>query len=217
MAALKGDTRWATVIERAALARLRRPTEPVRLGHGLRTVTVHPDEVAGWVAEALAGRTPLNRRREGFRALATQEIGRRLAGPDGERPSLPKAAKAMLDRTWPVVKPLDLLTRLLTRPAELAAAGSGLLDGDEQQAVLRKRPGAGLTWSAADLPLLDEALGYLDGPPATYGHLVVDEAQDLSPMALRMVARRVPSGSMTVLGDLAQATSPGAPGDWARG
>jgi len=42
----------------------------------------------------------------------------------------------------------------------------------------------------------------------------VDEAQDLSPMQCRAVARRCPLGSVTVLGDLAQATTPWAPGDW---
>ena len=115
VAVLKGDTRLATVLQRAALARIHLPEGPVRFGHGLRHVTIEPAEVAEWVAEALAGRTPLNRRREGFRGLATQEIGRHLTGPGGDRAPMPKAAKAMLDKTWPVVKPLDLVTRLLTR------------------------------------------------------------------------------------------------------
>ena len=48
----------------------------------------------------------------------------------------------------------------------------------------------------------------------TYGHIVVDEVQDLTPMQLRMVARRSLNGSLTVVGDLAQATGPWAPSDW---
>jgi superfamily I DNA/RNA helicase len=44
-----------------------------------------------------------------------------------------------------------------------------------------------------------------------YGHIVVDEVQDLSPMQLRMLTRRSLSGSMTVVGDIAQATAPWAP------
>jgi DNA helicase IV len=44
--------------------------------------------------------------------------------------------------------------------------------------------------------------------------VVVDEAQDLSPMQLRMLARRTPEGSMTVLGDLGQATGVWAHDDW---
>jgi DNA helicase IV len=48
----------------------------------------------------------------------------------------------------------------------------------------------------------------------SFGHIVVDEAQDLSPMQLRMLARRSISGSMTVVGDIAQATGPWAPRGW---
>lgn len=48
----------------------------------------------------------------------------------------------------------------------------------------------------------------------TYGHIVVDEVQDLSAMQLRMIARRSISGSMTVVGDMGQATAPGASGTW---
>jgi DNA helicase IV len=48
----------------------------------------------------------------------------------------------------------------------------------------------------------------------TFGHIVVDEVQDLSAMQLRMIARRSISGSMTVVGDMGQATGPGAAGTW---
>ncbi len=48
----------------------------------------------------------------------------------------------------------------------------------------------------------------------TYGHIVVDEAQDLSPMQLRMLGRRSLNGSMTLVGDIAQATGAWAHNDW---
>ncbi len=48
----------------------------------------------------------------------------------------------------------------------------------------------------------------------TYGHLVVDEAQDLSPMQLRMLGRRSLNGSMTIVGDIGQATGMWAPKSW---
>ena len=47
-----------------------------------------------------------------------------------------------------------------------------------------------------------------------FGHVVVDEAQELSPMQWRVLLRRCPSRSMTVVGDLAQAGSPAAPRTW---
>ena len=48
----------------------------------------------------------------------------------------------------------------------------------------------------------------------TFGHVVVDEAQELSPMVWRMLGRRCPSGSMTIVGDLGQATGVWAPTSW---
>src|SRR6185437_14202031 len=68
-------------------------------------------------------------------------------------------------------------------------------------------------WTAADLVLLDELMAAIEGVP-TFDHIVVDEAQDLSAMQCRAIGRRCPLGSVTVLGDLAQATTPWAPGSW---
>lgn len=48
----------------------------------------------------------------------------------------------------------------------------------------------------------------------TFGHVLVDEAQDLTAMQWRMLGRRCPSGSMTLVGDAGQASRPGALGDW---
>ena len=100
------------------------------------------------------------------------------------------------------------MRRLLTSRAALARAADGVLSADEQQAVLRApaRKGTPDPWTAADLPLIDEAEAFVKGEVRRYGHVVVDEAQDLSAMALRMVARRAVAASLTVLGDLAQAT-----------
>ncbi|WP_144764114.1 ATP-binding domain-containing protein [Curtobacterium sp. 9128] len=48
----------------------------------------------------------------------------------------------------------------------------------------------------------------------TYGHIVVDEAQELSPMQWRVLARRNPLRSFTIVGDMAQGSSPGAARTW---
>ncbi|MDQ3822722.1 MAG: UvrD-helicase domain-containing protein, partial [Actinomycetota bacterium] len=74
---------------------------------------------------------------------------------------------------------------------------------------------AGFAWRDADLALVDEARDLLAGAPRSYGHVVVDEAQDLTPMQLRMVARRARRGSLTILGDIAQATGPFGYSSWA--
>jgi DNA helicase IV len=94
-----------------------------------------------------------------------------------------------LNGTWPMPKPEQVVRRL--------------------SVMQRSRRG----WSDADLPLLDEARAMLLGPPQQYGHVIVDEAQDLTPMQLRMVARRA-GGTFTMLGDIAQATGPISYGRW---
>jgi DNA helicase IV len=121
-----------------------------------------------------------------------------------------------LDRIWPALNAASLVRRLLANRNALRTAGTGLLDGDEQGLLLRpptKRVSAE-PWTLDDLALLDEAEALLAGPPPAYGHVVVDEAQDLSGMGFRALARRSPARSMTVLGDLAQATAPAAQSSW---
>jgi DNA helicase IV len=103
---------------------------------------------------------------------------------------------------------------LLSQRALLARSAAGVLDPEEQELLLRPRAAAE-AWTAADLPLLDEAESLMKGGTRQFEHVVVDEAQDLSPMQLRMLARRARRHSMTVLGDLAQATGPASPGSWA--
>src|SRR5438128_1474428 len=102
------------------------------------------------------------------------------------------------------------------REEALAEAADGVLDRDEQRLLLRDRPrrASELRWSEHDLPLLDVARTLVDGAPRAYGHVIVDEAQDLSPMQLLAVARRSLDGSLTLLGDVAQATGPVTYGRW---
>jgi hypothetical protein len=116
----------------------------------------------------------------------------------------------VLKAAWPVVAPDKLVRSLLTSSAALAAASEGILSPDERK-LLRRR---GTGWSEADVPLLDEARSLLDAAPHAYGHVIVDEAQDLSPMQLRMVARRARDGSLTILGDVAQGTGAVAYASW---
>ena len=127
-----------------------------------------------------------------------------------------RAWSATVDRIWPALAAPALVRRLLTNRAALASAAGGLLSADEQAAIRRPstRRVADEPWTSADLALLDEAEAAISGPPRAYGHIVVDEAQDLSTMELRAVARRSPEASMTVLGDLAQATAPAAQQSW---
>ncbi len=66
-------------------------------------------------------------------------------------------------------------------------------------------------FSQSDVSLLDALETLLNGPRKKYRHLVVDEAQDLSPMQLLSIWRRISEQSFTIVGDLAQST-----GSWSR-
>src|SRR5262249_15016712 len=106
--------------------------------------------------------------------------------------------------------------RLLSDPEFLAQCAERVLDEEEQKAILWERPARGLAsarWSAADAVLVDEAYDLVQRT-SSLGHVVLDEAQDLSPMQYRAVGRRCTTGSATILGDLAQGTTPWATGSW---
>ena len=133
---------------------------------------------------------------------------------DAVRRSRP--VRAAVDAIWPKADPVRLVFGLLADPAALAAAAGGILDEAEQRAVSWPHPrGPGSAhWSPADAVLIDEARDLIERTPSL-SHVVVDEAQDLSPMECRAIGRRCSTGAATVLGDLAQGTTPWATSSWA--
>jgi DNA helicase IV len=136
--------------------------------------------------------------------------------------------KTALDRIWPVLTPAQLLHDLFGSTGLLRLAAGGVLEDFEYKSLHRPRCEAvdDVRWTPADVALFDDAREVLgpkigkNGKPneadeiRTYGHIVIDEVQDLTPMQLKMAARRSLSGSMTVVGDIAQATGALAPDDW---
>ncbi|WP_255953079.1 HelD family protein [Streptomyces odontomachi] len=122
---------------------------------------------------------------------------------------------AGVDRTvetlWPRLTPDDVVRALLADPHAMAEHLPQLTD--EERALLPGHTGG--PWTDADVPLLDEAASLVDGPPRqNFGHIVVDEAQELTPMQWRMVLRRCPAASMTLVGDFAQAGPASTARDW---
>ena len=211
---LKADERLTEVVRRAVeLLSQGRPEELVfRLeGH---FVGVEADEVELILREARGELGFSAAARERFRMNVLRrfysDYGETLAGlavrsfEEVER-ELRKdgVLTGFLDRVWPAPRPEQVVRRLYTSRELLGAAADGILDADDQSLLRRSRSG----WSTADLPLVDEARALLRGVETRYGHVIVDEAQDLTPMQARMIARRT-SGAFTLLGDLAQATGP---------
>ena len=159
------------------------------------------------------------------RSLRAAET-RSTPAPCASAPVLQTRSELRSKRCGPCSRPPSSSTTCSARARSIRLAARGALDDDEIALLARPRSAQvdDVVWTDADVPLLDEALELLGPKPAragveaeeirTYGHIVVDEAQDLTPMALRMLTRRSLNGSMTVVGDLAQATGALAPDSW---
>src|SRR5437870_3085388 len=191
VARAKGDVAMADAIAAEVLA-LPRPTDEMI---GARVdgafLYLEPHDIARLIGETQTEARSYNDARERFRTLLVRELylqyGNKLGGAafrsfDELESGLRRDGllNKWLDAIWPRVKPEQIVRRIV---AEFPR---------------------GRGWSDADLPLLDEARALLEGAPKRYGHVIVDEAQDLTPMQLRMLARRS-VGPMTILGDIAQA------------
>jgi DNA helicase IV len=225
-ARLKGDARMAAVLARAVTTRVQPPDTRLESVTPWGRIRLDADAVFEAVADVHDRGVPHNVGRAALRTrlvrLARQDLvarrGEELASLEAVDASLraDRGWQRALDRIWPALNAASLVRRLLTNGNALRIASAGLLDGDEQTLLLRpptKRV-SDEPWTVDDLALLDEAEALLAGPPPAYGHVVVDEAQDLSGMGFRALARRSPARSMTVLGDLAQATAPAAQSSW---
>lgn len=222
-AVIKGDARMAEVIRRAVWSHLRPATSTLvvpRTSHQWRVPAYLADELVATIKERgvryAAGRDMLPQR------LAHQVLLRMEAAGDSPDDRVQNAVarskpvKAYAEELWPTLDPAKLVLRLLSEPDFLAEHAEGLLDPEEQQLVLVAKPGRSVKthkWSAAEIVLVDEAADQLNRTPSL-GHVIIDEAQDLSAMQLRAVGRRASTGSVTVLGDLAQATTPWATTSW---
>ena len=140
--------------------------------------------------------------------IAPRLLAQANANPDRLRTALDAELSRRPRVTGPGVNPGEVrVTQRLAR----------LLDEAEQEAVRWARPPRGpgsARWSPADAVLIDEARGLIERIPSL-SHVVVDEAQDLSPMECRAIGRRCATGAATVLGDVAQGTTPWATASWA--
>lgn len=222
-AVIKGDARMAEVLRRAVRSHVTTPAEPVVVVRGSRRWRVPAYEIEEMTVELLArdmrygaAHEALPQRIAHAVLVRMEEAGEapddRVQNAVARNPAVKAAVKAI----WPAVDPAKLVLRILTDAEFLATHAEGLLTGDEQKQILMARPARSVKsakWTAADAVLIDEAAD-LVARTHSLGHVVIDEAQDLSPMQYRAVGRRCSTGSATVLGDLAQGTTPWSTRSW---
>ena len=218
---VKHDARMAEVLRRAIDGYVRKPTGPIQVSDGAYRWRLSEDVLRRVVDDVRREHPPHAVGRERVRARVVSLLQRQVEARSGESPGeawvrrtgRSATVTGFLDEVWPAVTAGALVHQVLSDPSR---AGAGILTEAEQAALRWARPPRSVRsarWSAADAVLVDEAAGLIDRLPS-FGHVVVDEAQDLSPMQCRAIARRSEHGSLTLLGDLAQGTAPWATRDW---
>ena len=225
---LKGDLRMVRFVSKAVRTRQRPMRADLRIGHGLQWLVLPVEESQRIVDQARRRYRTHNAARKFVEAEfygALVASGRGDLDPEALRERLrgELSVREALEWMWPVLTPAQLLNDLLGSRALIRSADPSLTT-EQVDALYRERVTQpdDLLWTASDAPLLDEARAVLGARPGrrdedtvrTYGHIVIDEVQDLSPMDLRMLDRRSLNGSMTVVGDIAQATGAWAHDNW---
>ncbi|MFF0775733.1 HelD family protein [Nonomuraea wenchangensis] len=222
VAAIKGDARMAAVLERALWLHIVKPEEGLVFTKGAYRYRVADHEVREIVASLrgttryLPGRAALAQRLAHMVLVRMEQRGESPDDRVQDAVARSKPVKQLVDAVWPKLTPEQVLHRLLAEPEFLARAAKSDLSPDEQSLLLWAKPyrsHKSAKWSVADAALLDELRDLMERTPSL-GHLVVDEAQDLSEMQLRALGRRCRNGSATVLGDLAQGTTPWSTSSW---
>ncbi|HUA43399.1 MAG TPA: 3'-5' exonuclease [Streptosporangiaceae bacterium] len=222
-ARVKGDERMAQVLGNALWEQLAEPAEPIMLARGSRRWRVSAEEIAELAAELRdrgvrygTGRDMLAHRIAHVILTRMEAAGETCDDRTHESVRRSTPVQAAVARMWPKADPVRLVFRLLSDPDVLKRAANGVLDESEQALITWPKPPrspASARWSAADAVLIDETADLIERTPSL-AHIVVDEAQDLSPMQCRAIGRRCATGSATVLGDIAQGTTAWATTSW---
>ncbi|MER5599237.1 ATP-binding domain-containing protein [Streptomyces sp. NPDC002265] len=196
---------------------------------GSTTLRIPRSEVLTLLTDVRAGDGSYRERRDRFRSLLVDRLLQELVAvaPRRNRDTTirrdlerNRQVERLIERVWPSPGARETLRSLYDSPELLRACADGILEAPEQAALHRPRAERADAdpWTLHDRVCLEELQYLITGEtPHRYGHIVVDEAQDLTPMQARSLRRRsAVNGSMTVLGDLAQATGPHAYTDWDR-
>ncbi|MEV0950512.1 AAA family ATPase [Promicromonospora sp. NPDC050249] len=223
VATLKGDGRMAEVLRNAVWSHVGTPQDTLVLPRGSFRWRVPAYEAREAIEQVRArdvryalGAAQLRHALAHRVLVQIEETGDALDDKAWDVLARTKPVRDYAAAVWPAVEPRRLLFRLFSDPGFLADCAEGILSEAEQHLLTwappPRTPGSA-RWTTADLVLLDEIVDLLDRTESV-AHIVVDEAQDLSAMMLRALGRRAATGSLTVLGDLAQTTTPWASRDW---
>jgi len=223
-ALVKADARMAKVLENLLFQQVKSPQKGLFFKYGTWPLSVPRQRVEEIINQSLEGPGVWTTRRANFADAIMFEAFRLLPShlrASAEFEDFSKVLRssgfaAQINRAWKNITGVDLVKLLLNNSEALGAAAKDILNQVEINALIRPKVGKGEPerWTRYDLALIDEANFLVGGRIEAFGHVIVDEAQDYTPMELRLMGRRAINHSITVLGDLAQATSLAGVTDW---
>lgn len=217
-ARLKGSLTMAGIVARALNQRIRVPLAGLkfRLRNSAMTSSVDSSEIESALKTLRSG--TFNERRAQLRSALLQvarSSSSYLGSVDPENLYDPSSIESEIEKVWPQLSAHQFIRELYGSKERLKAAGANSSQAEALHRPAKARIGDEL-WTSSDLAVLDQAMHAIQGVASTYGHIVVDEAQDLSVMQLKAIRRRSRSGSMTIVGDIAQSTSAYARQNWSQ-
>ena len=230
VASIKGSSQMQAVIRKAIRDRERPLRKDLLIGYGLQRLRLRVEESSIIISEAKRRYKDHNAARSYVRNAVFESLAASSRNSDLNPTKIMAdigntiEIRETLEWMWPSLTPEQLIHDLFGSKALLKSAAYNIFEEHEILKLYRDRSdhASTVTWTKEDAPILDEAQAALGPRPAykdedvirTFGHIVVDEAQDLSPMEIRMLERRSLNGSFTLVGDMAQATGAWAKDGW---
>ena len=235
VAKIKGDPRMKVLLLQAIRDRLKFPEDEVIFNPpGLsRPVELSAEGIRSKMEQLLEdsvlgeGRIAYNGLRSSFRAWLLNGVNAILrASFESENKSSRSTPflkendiESLTERIWPSLSPASFLRDFYSSQGRVINAAKEMDFQIKELMLLERKPSPQISkevWTVADVALLDFLENQLQGtqPSDQFDYIIVDEAQDMTPMQLESIRRRSGAGDVLLMGDLAQATGPWVHSSW---
>ena len=217
VAKLKGSLRMKKLLIKAVKDRLRIPDEDINFtvpGQS-QNIKISFESINERINELRTEKHNYMSGRSAFRIWLLNEINDILQGGKGIRKLVSRNSAfikesdvdSLTEKIWPSVSAVNLIRDLYSSQSRLlnAAKDSDFLVNELVQ-LEKKSTAQNDGWSISDIALIDYVDTLLNGQKEIYDYIIVDEAQDLTPMQIESIKKRSSNGDILLMGDLAQAT-----------